>query len=181
MQNNLLTIDEVITKARKSGATLGHGDPKVHLAYLTKLRLLPQAIRRKIADKIVGCYPENVLTTIKKIEELKSAGLSYSQIRYQLSAGSPVVPNFAPVYPQNDRFSSLAFLLIGLILGFLLATNFSGNAIKTAQATALPENTNSTLVKIESSQNPGSEPIYLIAIPNENLYKLGKTDINLLK
>lgn len=182
MQNNLLAIDEIIARARKSGTFLGHGDPKVHLAYLTKIRLLPQTLRRKIGTKIVGCYPEQILTTLKKIEELKSSGLSYSQIRYQLQGSAPVLPGFLPVYPlTHDRYSSLAFLLIGLILGFLVATNYSGGNIKMAQATALPENTNTTLVKVESGQTSSPEPIYLIAIPEQNLYKLGETNINLLK
>lgn len=184
MQNSLVAIEEIISRARKSGATLGHGDPKVHLAYLTKLRLLPQTIRRKIGDKIVGCYPEQVLTTLKKIEELKSSGLSYAQVRYQLNSPTPPVPNFTPSYDLSaDRYSPLVFLIIGLILGFLLAVN-TRNSTSTSNPTAAtlpPETGSERVVQAVTSAHSQSEPIYLIAIPDQNLYKLGKTNINLLR
>lgn len=183
MQNNLLAIDEIISRAKKSGAALGHGDPKVHLAYLTKIRLLPQAARKKIGNRISGCYPEYVVPLLRKIEELKSGGLTYAQIRLQLaspeSAKSPMATNYSSA-PTSS--SPLTFLLIGLLLGFLLASNYPAGSVKIAATATLPANTNTnSLIKVVSANNSGSDPIYLIAIPNQNLYKLGTTNINLLK
>lgn len=204
MQNKLLSISETIAQAKKSGAYLGHGDPKVHLAYLTKIRLLPQAIRRKAGDKIIGFYPDYVVLLVSKIEGMRASGLTYSQIRYQLQnetqdsssgiqvrkqeSGSKVFPVSSFQYPVSFPGSSilnpasvsngLAFLLIGLILGFLLANN-NNLTTKSAQA-AIPVQTDDSIVKkVYASDNPGSDPIYLIAIPDQNLYKLGKANINL--
>lgn len=198
MQNNLLAINEVISRARKSGVFLGHGDPKVHLAYLTKIRLLPQTVRRKIGDRIVGCYPEYVIPLLSKIEEMKSARLTYSQIKYQLQnqtqdpgklpfSSSPLPASFLESHypnPLSGSHSSITFLFIGLILGFLLAVNSNNSAlVPNRQISAtLPENHNSQpAIRIVEGGNATTDPIYLIAIPNQNLYKLGKTDINLLK
>lgn len=177
IQNNLLTIDEIISKAKKMGSSLGHGDPKVHLAYLTKLRLLPQSIRKKVGNTIIGCYPEAVISQIKKIEELKASGLTYSQIRFQLNKPS-IEQNFAfSQRPQlfAPNYNSLSFLIIGLILGFLLATH---NNQPLAQNIAVPSE---HLVKTVEATSSSSDPIYLIAIPEQNLYKLGQTNISFLK
>jgi len=192
MQNNLLTIEEIISRTKKSGTFLGHGDPKVHLAYLTKIRLLPQTIRRKVNNKIVGCYPESVPSLLQKIENLRSSGLTYSQIRFQLSNGQVVqTPAFSfrsvtnELAPIKNYSNGLAFLMIGLILGFLLAHNNSGGLVSTAKAatvTNLPTDaTSQSIIKVVNGDNSSSDPIYLIAIPQQNLYKLGKTDINSLK
>lgn len=215
MQNNLISIDEIITRARKLGATLGHGSPKVHLAYLTKLHLLPPAIRRKtrlpdgqVSSKITGCYPEYVILLVKRIEEMKTAGLTYSQIRFQLKnqdempgardkrldwkqeiGGKSLIPNFySPdpnlvprlLFPASSP-NALAFLITGLILGFLLATSRNLNQTPPTPITILPGESNSPITQAIRSNNSSSDPIYVIAIPNQNLYKLGKTDINLLR
>lgn len=208
-QNNLLPISEIIRQAQKSGATLGHGDPKIHLAYLTKIRLLPQAVRRKVDGQIVGCYPESVVPLLKKIEEMKQAGLTYSQIKFQIhntglvksEMGNRKLDTKAEIEnwgyhlsshfsPQNltSQLSSptsngFAFLLIGLLLGFLLAVNnHTVPASQQSTTASLPTNNNvSPVIKLVNGENSSSDPIYLIAIPNQNLYKLGKTDINLLR
>ncbi len=171
MATNLLPIDQIVKRAREQGASLGHGDPKVHLAYLTKLKLLPQTLRRKIGDKIQGCYPDYVLPLLSKIENLRSKGLSYSQIRFQLNENQTLV---TAQYPPSSN-QGLAFLIIGLILGFLLATS---NSIPGYKPTEVPT---TDLQKIVSNQSSSSDPIYLIAIPNQNLYKLGKININELR
>ena len=171
MPTNLLPIDQIVKKARQSGTALGHGDPKIHLAYLTKLKLLPQAIRRKIGEKIQGCYPDYILPLLSKIENLRSKGLSYSQIRFQLNENQTLV---TPQYATSNN-QSLAFLIIGLILGFLLATTNANPSYKPAE---IPT---TDFQKVVSNQNSSSDPIYLLAIPNQNLYKLGKININELR
>lgn len=172
MDINLLPIGQIIKAAKTAGVTFGHGDPKLHLAYLTKLRLLPQTIRRKIGDGISGCYPEYVVPLLAHIEDLRNKGLSYSQIKFQLDNPQPKI---------QALYNPLAFLIIGLILGFLLATNnnsYKQNSQPLGQSiNTLPDN----LVKTVQASNSASDPIYLIAIPQQNLYKLGQTNISFLK
>ncbi len=102
------------------GVDFGFGDPKIHLAYLTKLRLLPQAIRRKIGNTITGCYPESVVDNLKRIESLKNKGLSYSQIRLQMER---------PAYSVNLNLTGLVYLVVGLVLGYLLAIKNTGPTV----------------------------------------------------
>lgn len=170
------------------------GTDKIHLAYLTKLRLLPQTIRRKINGQIMGCYPEYVISLIQKIEALKNRGLTYSQIRFELgntktvapSASQPVFLNDYQAQPANSTLQAnpMVFLVIGLVLGYVL---FSLNTINTsltvknAQATVATNTLPDKSPIITTSQNE-DQPIYLIAIPNKNLYKLGQTNLtNLIR
>lgn len=179
MAINLLSIDQIIKRARDQGAYLGHGNPKVHLAYLTKLKLLPQTIRRKtrlpdgqVGDKIQGCYPDYILPLLSQIENLRAKGLTYPQIRYQLNENQAVVTPQASISPNQN----LTFLAIGLVLGFLLASTQGNPEFQPLKVTA----TNSPDV-VFSQNLTSSDPIYLIAIPDQNLYKLGKININELR
>lgn len=138
------------------------GVSKIHLAYLTKLRLIPQTIRRKVDGAITGCYPESVLKQLQKIEGMKDRGLTYSQIRFAIN--SPAALNF--------NINGPAFLIIGLVLGYIVA-NLRVSA-PTAVA-SVPADT-----KLTVRHETQSDPVYLIAIPEKNLYKLGKLDINSL-
>jgi hypothetical protein len=162
------------------------GTDKIHLAYLTKLRLIPQTIRRKVNGQIMGCYPEYVIGLIQKIETLKNKGLTYSQIRFELG-NTKAVANPNPVFlhdyatlPNNPMTPAnpLIFLVIGLVLGYVL---FSLNTINSAiaskniAASALPAQTS-----VVSTDPAAAGQVYLIAIPNKNLYKLGQTNLTTL-
>lgn len=194
LSDQLISINDLIKRARQAGVTFGFGDPRVHLAYLTKLRLLPQAVRRKVNGKITGCYPEAVLPLLQSIEELKNKGLTYAQIRYKLqnseSEASYLAPAAVPLpsfqaarayYPQAGQTAptTIAFLIVGLILGYILASLNGLNNSKTNQslaAASLPSETQNVAVSARV-QNP-NQPIYLIALPNENLYKLGQMPLS---
>ncbi len=143
------------------------GTDKIHLAYLTKLRLIPQTIRRKIGNKITGCYPENVISLIPKIEELKNMGLTYSQIKFEMQ--KPVQHDTSFQYSHSN---SLAFLVIGLVLGYIL---FALNGINNSNT-----NTSLAVKNVQAAEVPQDQPIYLLAIPNKNLYKLGQMDLTSL-
>ncbi|MCL4398041.1 hypothetical protein M1403_03405 [Patescibacteria group bacterium] len=149
---------------------------KTRLAYLTKLRLLPQTIRRKVNGKITGCYPENVLDTLERIAQLKNQGLTYSQVRYELNNKENRTQNIEHMNtPVRFQFSpALAYLIIGLLLGYILATVNSINSRVTTTVADIPES--SQLTVKAPTQN---DPIYLLAIPDKNLYKLGKVDLKL--
>lgn len=143
MDTNLLPIGQIVKLT---------GTDKTHLAYLAKLRLIPQAIRRKVGEKIAGCYPLEVIDKVQKIETLKDRGLSYSQIKWELNDSKPAF-NF------NWNVSPLVFLFIGLILGYLLSGGNKPSAVTPAVAADLPKE------------------VYLLTVPDQNLYKLGKIDL----
>jgi DNA-binding transcriptional MerR regulator len=194
--DNLLPINQI---AKLTGTN------KIHLAYMTKLRLIPQTIRRKVNGKITGCYPESVIKQLRQIEELKSKGLTYSQIKYELESDChpelvsgplslsenpfrhapemlkqvqhdnyPVIPNFA-----------LAFLIVGLILGYLLAgfnsfnMNTSPLQLAAAKAVTLPaESDYQKVLRLTGNQSSDTQPIYVIAAPSQNIDRLGKVNFN---
>ena len=180
----LLPIDQIIKTARALGISFGPGDPKSRLAYLTKLHLLPQTIRRKVAGQIVGCYPESVISTLKKINQLRTEGLTYSQIRFRLPESQELTPTaLPPIFPPPSTpprrpflpaSNSFSFLLIGLILGYLLASSGHPSPTDTSPAVNLPREP----LTVSSPPSADSGPIYLLALPNQNFYKIGKTDIN---
>ena len=155
---NLLPIGQIAKATRTD---------RVHLAYLTKLRLIPQTIRRKINDKITGCYPDSVIPLIRRVEELKDRGLTYSQIKFQLQP-EIIQPNFAqaPTYQPvsaSHNSNAFAFLIIGLLIGYLLAIN-----------NVRPE----TVRPVSADAPKISEPIYLIPVSKQNLDKFGTININ---
>lgn len=176
METNLLPIGQTINAAKNVGVTFGHGDPKVHLAYLTKLRLLPQTIRRKWGNKITGCYPSTVVETLKKIEVLKNQGLPYSQIRYMLNQ-KPA--NVVPATLPATNSPAVAFLLIGLVLGYILASlpkqAFTPSAVINAPEADVTSAQKGLVLSTGIDSEP--QPIYLIVIPDKNLYKLGKISL----
>ncbi len=153
--SKLIPISQLLHQAKLRGINLGSGHPKTHLTYLSEIGLLPPAIRRKNAGSLEGHYPIDALDTLEKIESLKSQGLSYHQIKNQLNTPSSV--------PPSPSFSnSLAFLLIGLILGYLLALNRP--TITPPQPVALDKT---------------DQSLYLISIPKEklNFQKIGTIEL----
>lgn len=211
MQDQLIPIDQIVQIAQQQGVTFGHGSPKIHLAYLTKLRLLPQTVRRKIGRNIKGCYPTSVIATLQKIEQMKNSGLTYSQIKYQLSnfvqtnshsSSHPEIGRLVSAEPNLSIITSgsgLAFLAVGLLLGYLLTnanppSSAGSVAIRSqlvpskaegsVESTNLVKNQNQQeiyqLTTIRESASEATEPIYLIAMPKQNLDRLGKMDINSL-
>lgn len=155
----LVPIDKI---AKQSGTT------KIHLAYLTKLGLIPMTIRRKINGKMAGCYPDSVITQLQKIEELKNKGLAYGQIKGSLAT---------PAFSFNFNVSGLSLLLIGLILGYFLATNTGVVTSASALTAKLDVQRQATSTVLASGKD---QPIYVIALPQKNLDKLGKMDLSAL-
>ena len=151
---NLLPISQIIKQARIMGANFGFGDPKTHLAYLTKLHLLPQASRKKIGQDIVGCYPEYVVDLLMKIEGLRAQGLTYPQIKFKLEN------------PVGNQPYVVAFLIVGLILGYLLGMQRGSTINSIGSETALTVPAQITIV---SDRAGGSF---------QNLYRLGKVDLS---
>ncbi len=209
MIQNLITTEELIERAKNRRINFGKGSPKIHLSYLSSLGIIPPAQKRKVGHQITGCYDERTLDTLEKIEGWKDAGLTYSQIKIRLetealSKEKPLenLKNYltasAGSYVKSTSAHNLLFLLIGLFLGYLLAFT-AGNHQNQLNADNLSYRSNSlisnrpgspvdesasqvlTIVNAGNEKNTNNEPIYLIAVPKQNLEKLGKTTIlNLL-
>lgn len=155
--SKLISISQLLHQAKLRGINLGSGNPKTHLTYLSEIGLLPNAIRRKPRHSagLEGHYSSDTLDDLEKIESLKSQGLSYNQIKNQLFAHIPDIPH-TPYLPNN-----LVFLIIGLILGFLLARG---------QTVTPPPSVLASQVALDKTD----QAIYLISIPNpvKNLNKI---------
>lgn len=177
MTDRLLPIGQIIQRAKNRGINLGQGDPKIHLAYLTKIGLLPKAVKRKVTGKMTGCYPLSALSTLEQIENRKMAGQTYSQIRFQTLEEYWIDGNDQAKMEGSIWGQGIAFLVIGLVLGYLLATvGVSRQTERAFQTAGLPAGQ----AGIIKSDSRGEEPLFVIAVPSQNLYRLGKTDINLL-
>lgn len=181
LSDQLIPINKIVKAVSESGVTFGFGNPKNHLAYLSRLHLLPSAIRRKLSDgKISGCYPESVVGTLQKIDYLKNQGLNYSQIKAQLSIINSSTQVQANKFNLALAYSGPIFLIIGIVLGYLLAisadnkaTNVLGSAIN--PAVIQQESGYQKVLKV-NPHSPDNQ-IYLISVPNSGLYKLGKMDL----
>ena len=105
---------------------------------------------------------------------MKNRGLTYGQIKQQIIDNIDSGSTLRSV--RNDTNNPLVFLAIGLVFGYVL---FSLNSINNALANkdvqaniaakTLPE-TN----KAYTNNPTDDQPLYVIAIPNKNLYKLGQ-------
>lgn len=180
----LLPINEFIKEARRQGASFGSGDPKVHLAYLTKLGILPNATKRKINGELQGCYDQELIMKVLEVQELKDKGMTYSQIAKSVDNKSLKVMEPTPLSlfnPNTSNFilhmkpSNFAYLALGLVIGVLVSTlNTSGlNAMNQTPSLSLGQ-------PIEIKNQTGEPELYMIAVPKQNLDKLGKTNINSL-
>ncbi len=173
MTNQLLTISEFIEAARKQGASFEGGDAKVHLAYLTKLGLLPSAIKKKINGEIQGCYPKDSINKLLEIQSMKNSGITYSQISRVPSVvegPSKLIAITEPLASVGINLqikpSNFAYLVLGLVIGVLVST------LNTSGLAAINGQNNLPLGQSVSIDNTNQK--------YSNLDKLDKTNINYL-
>lgn len=84
MDNNL-SIEQLIKEAKKQKIDFGKGDPYNRLRYYTKMGWLPHMTRQKNKKgDITGHYPNWVLDRLVLIEQLKSQGLSNSDVERKI-------------------------------------------------------------------------------------------------
>lgn len=86
MQNNdenLISIDDIILRAKKRGVDFGKGDPRERLRYLTKIGLLPYAKRKSFVNGQPpnGAYPEYVIGLLEEINRKLKAGKSFQELK----------------------------------------------------------------------------------------------------
>lgn len=164
---DLITIDELMSQAKTT---------RVHLAYLTKIGILPNAVKRKINGKLVGCYPKDSLTKLFEVKNIKSTGITYSQLAKQIPSVVEGPSTLADPSTHALRLlgrdditihvkpSNFAYLILGLVIGVLVSTL----------------NTSGLVAMKETESLPLKSDVYLISVPKQNLDKLNKTTINYL-
>lgn len=153
-KENLISIDEIIIKAKILGINLGKGNPRERLRYLTKIGLIPHAERKSFnGQRPNGAYPEYVIEILKEIDQKIKAGKSIQEIKKEkerkelLSSYNKIGPIFdinikplklaekekEPVKRKKIASIYVSFLVIvitGLLLGFLFK-NYEGEKIFT--------------------------------------------------
>ena len=81
-ENNLISIDDIIFRAKNRGIDFGKGDPRERLRYLTKIGLLPHAKRKSFNGQPPnGAYPEYVIEVLSEIDEKLKAGKSIQEFK----------------------------------------------------------------------------------------------------
>ncbi len=169
--SDLITINELTNQT---------GTTKVQIAYLTKLGLLPKAIKKKINGEMTGCYPKDSLNKIEEIKNMQNQGITLSQM--QKTNLLPVqelslvqIPAINNDFVIKVKPSNFAYLFLGLVIGVLVSTlNTSGlNTMNKVDSLSLNNS-----VKMHSGSDKSN--VYLIAVPKTSLDNLDKTNINYL-
>jgi len=82
---NLISIDEVIRRARDLGVSFRNGDPRNRLRYYVKIGLLPNAKRKSFNNNSPeGAYPENVVGLLFEIDRKIKTGKSIQIIKREI-------------------------------------------------------------------------------------------------
>jgi len=86
MQNkeeNLISINDIISRAKSRNVDFGKGDPRERLRYLTKIGLLPHAQRKSFTNGQPpnGAYPEYVIEILEEIDKKIKSGKSIQELK----------------------------------------------------------------------------------------------------
>lgn len=116
---NLISIEELIKKAKKAGVNFGKADPYNRLRYYTKISLLPHMERRKAKNgDIKAFYPADSLDRLIRIEDLKLKGMANEDIieLFEKEANSPKKA-FAQIFSKTNLglLAAAAIVLIALL------------------------------------------------------------------
>jgi len=86
---NLISIDEVIERAKKLGVDFGKGNPRNRLRYYVKIGLLPHAHRKVFKNNLPqGAYPEEIVWKLFEIDKKIKSGKSILQIKKEMEEES---------------------------------------------------------------------------------------------
>src|SRR3990167_10225829 len=108
--NNLISFEEVVTRAKRAGVNFGKGSPHNRLRYFTKIGLLPHAKRRSFGGhNPSGAYPEWVINRLVEIERELAKGKSVQALlrkqkteSSELNVGQLPTFTFTPI-PQIKK------------------------------------------------------------------------------
>ena len=114
----LISIEELVKRAKKQGVDFGKTDPYNRLRYYTKLSLLPHMERRQgKGGKLLAMYPEEALEKLLIIENLKAKGLKNEDIVNELEKKQYSFSNF---FQKNMTQRNVTLLLILVALAVLI-------------------------------------------------------------
>ncbi len=200
-ENNLISIDEVIFRAKKRGVDFGKGNPRERLRYLTKIGLLPHAKRKSFNGRSPnGAYPEYVIELLVEIDQKLKLGKSIQEIKrekeekiltevpytyypptievqpVELKPSVPKTQNSFRKIADILKIIFLVFISIGGIFFFTRQTiekNFSNFLASLVETREkLTQRTTPTLPKEKS------EEFFPLLIPEPYLTINAETDIN---
>jgi DNA-binding transcriptional MerR regulator len=81
----LISIDELIERAKKLGIDFGKGNPRNRLRYYVRIGLLPHAKRKVFKNNLPeGAYPENIIWKLFEIDRMIKTGKGILQIKREL-------------------------------------------------------------------------------------------------
>lgn len=129
---NMLSIEQIIEKARESGIDFGKGDPYNRLRYYTKIGWLPHMTRQKDSEgNIRGHYPEWVVNQLITIEKLKESGASNEEIASNIEKKNKYTSILNIIKSKEIRTQIISYSSL-LVLLLILANesgivNLSGN------------------------------------------------------
>jgi len=84
-EKTLISIDELIERAKNLGVDFGKGNPRNRLRYYVKVGLLPHAKKKVFGKKIPeGAYPEDILERLVEIDRMIKSGKGILQIKKEL-------------------------------------------------------------------------------------------------
>jgi len=185
------------------GVDFDGANPKEHIFYLSKIGLLPKAVKKlNSAGKLEAHYPPSTVDLLARIYSLKQSGLAYSQIskfsslnsNHTLPEDQSIVKEPFKNFTEPTTFSSqtIAYLIIGLILGYLISSNNSlrTNSLTTVTANEVKANsigvnstTQTTFHLLTTPNGDTNNDLYLVTIPKSNFSRLEKvnfSDINVI-
>lgn len=102
----LISIKELIERAKKLGVDFGKGDPKNRLRYYVKLGLLPHAQRKSFdGSPPEGCYSVEVLSTLLEIDRKLKEGKSVLEIKREIEERKKEKIETSPKILAREFFS----------------------------------------------------------------------------
>lgn len=129
IENNekLISIDELIARAKNLGVNFGKGNPKNRLRYFVKIGLFPHAKRKSFNGLPPnGAYPESAIEILITIDKKLKEGKSVQEIKREFQENREFLEKYTQIYTSNDRRSFLEKIkkIIFEQKNFFIAKNF---------------------------------------------------------
>lgn len=195
--HDYISTTELLSASLSRGFDLGKGQPREHLSYLTKIGLLPPAKKKRNSRGFIeGYYPLTVIDRLEALSKMKNQGMTFSQMKWVLDGRKSMFEagtikqlpssNFYPQDPtstvnplsfnfSSPQFSYLPILIIGILLGYLLAVSRGSalppmiNGVSAQDLTVSP-----TASTSQPAIDTNTESIYVVSVPKSHFGNLDK-------
>jgi DNA-binding transcriptional MerR regulator len=181
---NLISIDDIVKKAKKRGIDFGKGDPYNRLRYYTKIGWLPH-MERKDGK---GHYPDWALERLVSIEKLKAVDASNEQIEKELNKQN-WKRNLSTITSSHEVRSRVvlyaSFIMLALVFTSEMGIIKVGRSKQDITSIANIASTSSTPKQIMESGTsfvPKGEKVVFVKVndvdPDYKIYVTFNSDIN---